>query len=253
MNEPQQFSFEGLDVRTVNDGEQVWFAAVDVAGALGIKNSRDAIAKLDDDERCRFNLHRQGDTNFISEPGLYKLIGASRKPAAKRFNRWVTHEVLPAIRKTGSYSLPTTKFQIPQTYPEALRLAADQADQIAKMQPKVDYFDKQMHNPGTMTVTVIAKGYGESAIWLNRKLKELGIIYKQGKLWVMKAKYAKKGYTNYDNWSDVDAQAVHPLLKWTQAGQKFIYDLLKSHGIVPVAEQMQFVGTQQTELLGEAQ
>lgn len=64
---------------------------------------------LDGDEVTKFNLGGlSGETNFISEPGLYKLIGASRKPAAKRFNRWVTHEVLPSIRKHGAYMTPET-------------------------------------------------------------------------------------------------------------------------------------------------
>lgn len=134
-----------------------------------------------------------------------------------------------------------TGFHIPQNLPEALRLAADQQDQINKMQPKVEYYDTQMHNPGLMTTTIIAKGYGKSAVWLNRKLKDLDIIYRQGKAWIIKQKYAKDGLTGYENFADVDNQAVHPLLKWTQKGQKFIYDQLKSEGIIPVSEQMQLV------------
>lgn len=108
MNELKLFQFEDNQVRTVSSNGIIWFAAVDVTNALGIKNPSDAIKPLDEDERARFNLGRQGSTNFISEPGLYKLIGASRKPAAKRFNRWVTHEVLPSIRKHGAYITPET-------------------------------------------------------------------------------------------------------------------------------------------------
>lgn len=108
MNELQLFNFEGNDVRTLNHDEQIWFAAPDVTKALELSNTTVAVSSLDDDERAKFNLGRQGGTNFISEPGLYKLIGASRKPAAKRFNRWVTHEVLPSIRKHGAYMTPET-------------------------------------------------------------------------------------------------------------------------------------------------
>lgn len=108
MNELQLFQFEDNQVRTVSSNGIIWFAAVDVTDALGIKNPSDAIKPLDDDERTRFNLGRQGSANFISEPGLYKLVGASHKPAAKRFNRWVTHEVLPSIRKHGAYMTPET-------------------------------------------------------------------------------------------------------------------------------------------------
>lgn len=108
MNELQLFQFEDNQIRTVSSNGIIWFAAVDVTDALGIKNPSDAVKPLDEDERARFNLGRQGNANFISEPGLYKLIGASRKPAAKRFNRWVTHEVLPSIRKHGAYMTPET-------------------------------------------------------------------------------------------------------------------------------------------------
>lgn len=109
MNEPQLFNFEGNDVRTLNYDEQIWFAAPDVTKALKLTNTTVALKSLDGDEVTKFNLGGlSGETNFISEPGLYKLIGASRKPAAKRFNRWVTHEVLPSIRKHGAYMTPET-------------------------------------------------------------------------------------------------------------------------------------------------
>lgn len=111
---------------------------------------------------------------------------------------------------------------------------------------KADYFDKQMHNPGLLTATVIAKEYGKSAVWLNRYLEKLGVVYRQGKNWIIKQKYAGKGYMGYDNWSDESNKHVHPLLKWTQRGKKFIYDLLAQNGILPVIELMQ---VQQTDLL----
>lgn len=109
MNEPQLFNFEGNNVRTLNYDEQIWFSAPDVTNALKLTNTTVALKSLDGDEVTKFNLGGlSGETNFISEPGLYKLIGASRKPAAKRFNRWVTHEVLPSIRKHGAYMTPET-------------------------------------------------------------------------------------------------------------------------------------------------
>ncbi|MDF7636959.1 ORF6C domain-containing protein [Leuconostocaceae bacterium ESL0958] len=70
-----------------------------------MKNTTDALKRLEDDERARFNLGRQGEANIVSEAGLYNFIGASRKTEAKKFMRWVNHEVLPSIRKTGSYSV----------------------------------------------------------------------------------------------------------------------------------------------------
>lgn len=107
MSEIQLFHFEDNQVRTVSSNGIIWFSAPDVTSALKLKNTTVALKSLDGDEVTKFNLGGlSGETNFISEPGLYKLIGASRKPAAKRFNRWVTHEVLPSIRKHGAYMTP---------------------------------------------------------------------------------------------------------------------------------------------------
>ncbi|AJA81629.1 BRO-N domain-containing protein [Levilactobacillus brevis] len=109
MNEMTPFNFEGNQVRTIERENIIWFAMPDISKSLGLSNSSVAIKSLDDDEVTKFNLGGlSGNTNFISEPGLYKLIGASRKPEAKRFNRWVTHDVLPSIRKTGTYSTDNT-------------------------------------------------------------------------------------------------------------------------------------------------
>ena len=129
------------------------------------------------------------------------------------------------------------QFQIPQNMAEALQLAADQAKKLMEQQPKVDYYDTQMHNPGLMTVTEIAKDYGMSAREFNQLLHKYGIQFKQGKHWVLYHKYDGKGYTQYEAFAYNDNKGVHNNLKWTQRGRKFIYDTLKEHGILPVLEQ----------------
>lgn len=103
-NEIQQFYFNGAALRTLTDktGEP-WFVAKDVCDILEISNVTMALQKLDDDERSKFNLGRQGETNIVNEAGLYVLVLGSRKPEAHEFKRWVTHEVLPQIRRTGGY------------------------------------------------------------------------------------------------------------------------------------------------------
>ena len=154
MNELQNFNFEGNEVRTIQQDSMTWFAATDVTDNLGLTNTTVAISKLDDDERSKFNLGRQGKVNFISEAGLYKLIGSSRKPAARKFNRWVTHEVLPMIRKTGQYSIQT---QIPQSFSEALQLAADQAKQLELQKPKVLFADSVATSHSTILIGELAK------------------------------------------------------------------------------------------------
>lgn len=109
MNEIQIFEHESFgQIRVIDRDGEPWFLAVDVCRALGIVNTTDALTRLDEDERARFNLGLPGgDTNCVNEPGLYSLVLSSRKPEAKAFKRWITHEVLPTIRQTGSYSLVT--------------------------------------------------------------------------------------------------------------------------------------------------
>ena len=105
MNDIQLFSnddFGDMRVLLTDDGEPM-FAAVDVCKALDLSNPSVAVAGLDEDERAKLNLGRQGETNFVTEPGFYKLVMRSRKPEAKAFQRWVTHEVLPALRRDGAY------------------------------------------------------------------------------------------------------------------------------------------------------
>ena len=98
------FSKENLgSVRTVLLNNEVWFCAKDVCDILEIKNVTQAVQRLEEDERSMFNIGRQGNTNFINESGLYTLILRSDKPEAKPFRKWITSEVIPAIRKTGKY------------------------------------------------------------------------------------------------------------------------------------------------------
>lgn len=106
MNEMQVFQYENNEVRTVEQNGEVWWVLADVCRVLGVKNPTDVRKRLDEDERARFNLGRQGEANIISESGLYKVILRSDKPEAKKFTRWVTHEVLPTIRRTGGIWKP---------------------------------------------------------------------------------------------------------------------------------------------------
>ena len=110
-------AFEGHQVRIITDEQGIaWFNAADVCAALGVANSRDALTRLDDDERGVISTdtpYGKQLMNAVNEPGLYSLILGSRKPEARRFKRWVTHEVLPAIRRTGSYATPAATPALP--------------------------------------------------------------------------------------------------------------------------------------------
>ncbi|RDF15305.1 hypothetical protein CNR30_01125 [Levilactobacillus brevis] len=132
------------------------------------------------------------------------------------------------------------KFQVPSTLPEALRLAADQAEKISVLQPKADYTDKMLANPGLETTSVIAKNYGYSTREFNKLLHGLGIQYKQGKTWLLYAKYQNQGYTHVEPFPYKDSKGLEQVrntMKWTQKGQRFLYDFLESRGIMPKVEQ----------------
>lgn len=118
---PVVFNFGNQSIRTIDQDGEVWFVASDVCDALELSNPTAAISRLDDDERSMFNIGQGNtlnsnegipgargnpNTNIINESGLYSLVMGSRKAEAKAFKRWVTHDVLPAIRKTGRYEAP---------------------------------------------------------------------------------------------------------------------------------------------------
>lgn len=134
-NELQKFDFRGTSLRTLTDeAGEPWFVAKDVCDILGHSNVSMALDRLDDDERSKFNLGRQGETNIVNEAGLYSLVLGSRKPEAHEFQRWVTHEVLPSIRKHGGYMVGQERMT-----PEQMALAS-----MRWLQSKVDEQAKQL-------------------------------------------------------------------------------------------------------------
>ena len=158
-NEIQQFYFNGAALRTLTDktGEP-WFVAKDVCDILEISNVTMALQKLDDDERSKFNLGRQGETNIVNEAGLYVLVLGSRKPEAHEFKRWVTHEVLPQIRRTGGYIHTTDTDSDEDILAKAVLVAqktiehknrqiAEKDAQIKALEPKALFADAEGDGP----------------------------------------------------------------------------------------------------------
>jgi prophage antirepressor-like protein len=130
------FQFETQEVRAIDRDGEPWFALEDVCYILSIANARDAASRLDDDEKdgvgITDSMGRPKNLVLINESGLYSLILTSRKPEAKRFKKWVTSEVLPQIRKTGSYlATPQNKF-------DAIRALVDAAEQHEKRLTRVE-------------------------------------------------------------------------------------------------------------------
>jgi len=152
MNEIKIFENEQFgQIRTINQNGEPWFVAADICRVLEISNPSVAIDRLDEDERAKFNLGRQGMGYAVNKPGLYTLILGSRKPEAKTFKRWITHEVLPAIEKHGMYATPETAEKIlndPDFLIDALkalkeeRAARIQAEETNRLNaPKVLFAD----------------------------------------------------------------------------------------------------------------
>lgn len=184
--ELQTFNFDTLPVRVVHRDGEPWFVAVDVAAILGLGNPRSSVALLDEDERAVHSVDtpsgRQSLT-VISESGLYSLILRSRRAEARPFRKWLTAEVIPAIRRTGRYSLSSDAPPVPQSLPEALRLAADLAEQReqllsenALLAPKAQVYDALIAADGTYAVGDAAKLLGTGELKLFRTLRERQVL-----------------------------------------------------------------------------
>ena len=252
MNGLQVFKNNEFSIKSLVIDNEPWFVGKDVAEILGYTNPSKALLDHVDKEDKLNNetlssLGQRGGW-LINESGLYSLILSSKLPNAKKFKRWVTSEVLPAIRKTGGYQLPEI------SYPQSLRLLADeieknkklelensiQAQQINEMKPKADYCDKILSSKSLMTITQIAKDYGMSGKAMNQILHDLNIQYKQSGQWLLYSRYQSKGYTSSET-IDIKQNDGKVLVrlstKWTQKGRLYLYERLKKEGYLPLIEQ----------------
>ena len=144
------------EIRVTMQNGEPWFVAKDVCERLGLSNTTEAIRALDDDEKSTLRISEGGpEVNIISEPGLYSLVIRSNKSEARQFKRWITHEVLPSIRRTGMYAI--SSFPVPKNYPEALRLAADLAEKNQLLKPKADQHDLFLTGENCQTMNEVAK------------------------------------------------------------------------------------------------
>lgn len=177
MNQLQKFMYSNQEVRsTVINGEP-WFVAKDVCDVLELTNSRMAIERLDEDEKGVSSTDTPGgkqNVTIVNESGLYSLILGSRKPEAKQFKRWITHEVIPTIRKTGGYVLP-------QTMPETLRLLAAEIEknQEAEAQNQRLALQIEMDRPKTIFADAVSASndsilIGQLATYLKQNGVDIG-------------------------------------------------------------------------------
>lgn len=259
MSELQIFkNAEFGSIRTLTINGEPYFVGRDVAEILGYSNSRKALADhVDEEDKGVTKCDTLGGTQemtVINESGLYSLILGSKLPTARRFKRWVTSEVLPTIRRHGVYAVDEVLANPDMLIEALLQLKAErkinqalketvavQNQQIVEMKPKASYYDVVLNCKDLVAISVIAKDYGWSANRMNQYLHQKGVQYKQGnKIWLLYQKYAEMGYTNtkthsYPGNYGTMHTAVHTY--WTQQGRLFIYELLKSDGILPTMEQ----------------
>jgi len=184
------------EIRVIEINNELWFVATDICNALELSNPTVAVQRLDEDERAKFNLGRQGETNIVNEYGLYNLILASRKPEAKKFKRWITHEVIPSIRKHGAYMTPEkieevlmnpdTIIQLATALKEEQQRRLQAERQIEEQKPKVLFAEAWEVSEHSILVGEMAKLLARNGLenmGQNRLFKWLranGYLHKSG-------------------------------------------------------------------------
>ena len=223
-------------IRTCMMNGETYFVGKDVAQALGYVNSNKAlIDHVDEEDKLTSRIVMAGQNRqaiVINESGLYALILSSKLDSAKRFKRWVTGEVLPAIRKNGSYELERQNRIL-----ESRNALLEEI--TAQQKPLTDYARNILSSTQTVTVTQIAQDYGFSAVRFNNLLMRLRVQHKVGGQWILYAPYLHKGYvqsfSSYFVSPDGEVQVkVHT--RWTQQGRLFLYEELKRASILPLIE-----------------
>ena len=211
-------------IRTCTMNGETYFVGKDVALALGYKNTMDALMRHVDEEDKQTSGFTMGSHRYsmtvVNESGLYSLILSSKLDSARRFKRWVTSEILPAIRKNGHYELEqrTRKLEIRNTLLEEIS---------AQQKPLTDYARHILSSTQTVTITQIAQDYGFTAVRFNELLKHLHIQHKVGGQWILYAPHIGKGYvqsfSSYFVQPDGEVQ-VKLHTRWTQSGRLFLYE-----------------------------
>ena len=229
-------STEFGQIRTCTMNGEIYFVGKDVALALGYKNTKDALKRhVDEEDRKGSGIATplgMQQAIVINESGLYSLILSSKLDSARRFKRWITNEVLPAIRKNGRYELEQSLFN---TELQCCRLE----ETIKQQKPLTDYARTILNSAQTVTITQIAQDYGFGPVRFNELLMHLRIQHKVGGQWILYAPYIHGGYvqsfSSYFVKPDGEVQVkVHT--RWTQAGRLFLYEELKKAGILPLIE-----------------
>lgn len=254
------FRFQENELNVIQLNDEPWFMAKEVASILDYRNTNDATRILDEDEKGTHLMRTLGgiqEISIINESGLYSLILRSKKPEAKQFKRWVTHEVLPSIRKHGAYltgtkteellANPDLIIELATTLKEERKRTSmllheiDTRNEIIELQetslkktaPIVKYYEDVLNSESLISTNIIAKGLGMSAVTLNKILhQEYRFIYKQGKTWVPSAKIQHMGLHRLKTYTYIDSDGkpkTNVQLYWTEKGRAFIHQMVSSY------------------------
>lgn len=246
-------NFGELRTQLAQDG-RVWFCLNDVANALELVNPRKVVERLAKRGVTTSDTPTAGGTQsmtYIDEPNLYRCIFQSRKKEAEKFQDWVFEEVLPSIRQNGGY-IATQEADTPEMIMARALKVAEQTiinhqqrlqqveaerdtlqSEVKVLTPKAEYTDKVLNATGTLTTNVIAQELGMSAIKLNSELKKRGVQYKQGRQWLLTAKYRDKGLisvrTHIATNPNTGEQKTYSNTVWTERGRQFIHTLFSTN------------------------
>lgn len=224
------------------------FKAQDVASLLQLKNVSDMIQRVDDEERSKLNLGRQGETWMLTENGLYEVLMQSRKPIAKSFKKGVK-VILKEIRTNGGYlashqddtpeMIMARALQVAQStierHQQQLEAAQatinSQSAQLKAQASKVEYTDNVLNSTNTYTSTQIAKELDlRTAEQLHGILKDLGVMIRQSGQWMLSAKYCGQNYTKTRTHSYTrqdGTQGTNNITVWTERGRWFLHKLME--------------------------
>lgn len=242
VNEIVPFNFDGIQVRLIMDlWGNPWWVAADVCAVLGIRDVSDAVSRVDEADRGLTSIRSGGQNRqmlTVNESGLYDLVLDSRKPEARRFRRWIISEVLPSLRRTGSYSM------VPKSFAEALELAAQQQrkieaaqEKIAELEPAAEQFHRWQFSEDTVYVVEWAKSIGLTQTEAFKALRTCGVLFKQQHEDPEHGRAAfnvpKRGYERYfvlvDEWLPGPGRWVK-VPKITAEGQVVLAELLVEQG-----------------------
>ena len=243
MNQLQQiFQYQQHQLRTVIKDGEPWFVAKDVCDVLNHSNHKVAVTRLDEDEVSKVyltdSLGRKQQTTIVNEAGLYSLILTSNKPEAKQFKRWVTHEVIPSIRKTGYYSIKKLdSYMIDDPIERAKRWIEEQEEKRAieqKLQitaPKAEMYDVALSADNAQTMSIVAKTLGFGRNKLFSFLREQGVLRQNNEPY---QEFIDRGYFRIRQVpiSRSSGTQNKPQTLVTAKGMDYIAKLLKKHGLL---------------------